>query len=53
MPFGQWLDIRVSDLDAAYCQWLLTAWSGREKLSATLRSALEERVKVKAEECSR
>ena len=51
MPFGQYHGVRVDDLDAGYCEDLLRRWKG--PMAASLRAALEQRVKDKAEECSR
>jgi len=51
MPFGKYRGVRVEDLDADYCQNILDRWVG--PMAASLRAALVERVKVKAEEVAR
>lgn len=51
MPFGKYHGVRVQDLDAGYCEDLLRRWKG--PMAASLRSALEARVREKQEECSR
>jgi uncharacterized protein (DUF3820 family) len=52
MPFGKYRGVRVEDLDAGYCENLLNRWDGRP-MAASLRAALEDRVKIKREECAK
>lgn len=51
--FGQFAGARVIDLPPQYCAWLLDSWEGREKMSATMKRVLAERVKIHAEETAR
>ena len=51
MPFGKYRGVRVEDLEASYCEHLLGRWTG--DMAASLRAALEDRVRQKAEEVSR
>lgn len=53
MPFGRFRGLLISDMEPSHCEWLLTTWKGRKDLGASLRRALEERVKMKAEDCAR
>lgn len=52
MPFGKYCGVRVEDLDAGYCENLLARWDGRP-MAASLRAALEDRVRQKQEETAR
>lgn len=53
MPFGEFKGLRVIEIPADRCRWLLTEWEGRNSLGATLRRALTERVKIQDEERAR
>ncbi len=53
MPFGEFKGARIIEIPADRCEWLLTEWRGRNDLSPSLRKALQERVKINAEECAR
>lgn len=53
MPFGRWKGLRLIEVPAEYCSWLLDEWPGRNALSKTLREKLAERVKIKEMESAR
>ena len=53
MPFGEFRGVHVSSLPAEQADWLLTKWSGRNKLGKTLKAALQLRVRLKNEEAKR
>ncbi len=53
MPFGEFKGTHISSLPADRARWLLTEWSGRFRLGAELKKALELCVKIKDMENSR
>lgn len=53
MPFGEFRGLRLIDIPADRCAWLLGEWRGRNSLGPWLRRKLQERVDLKSEESSR
>lgn len=52
MPFGEWKDVLIGNLDPGYCDWLLNKSDAGKAIRGTLRDALELRVKLKKDEAA-
>lgn len=53
MPFGGFKGLRLIEIPADRCYWLLYEWRGRNALSVSLRRALKERIAIKEREAAR
>jgi len=53
MPFGEFRGLRLIDIPADRCEWLLNEWRGRNDMGKTLREKLKHRIALKAQELNR